>query len=158
MQETLPWYVSKRAEAFVFYLLAERPLTVKRLESDLGADFVVETLKDGRATGNKVAIAVLAFDEFPTQAELEREINSRIPPGKKKSWPVVVFAVQVKKLAALYSWLLKPCVEKGKPLLFPPEERKWKKLDDKAMDEILARVDEYWDCTKGRTGKHLRNS
>jgi hypothetical protein len=77
-----------------------------------------------------------------------KEIVRRFPPKVRNEFmlPLVVFTVQTKKLAALYAWVLEPFVEQGEATLRSPVEFGWNHLDDRAMDEILARVDAFWEA------------
>jgi hypothetical protein len=144
-----PWYVDKRAEAFVFSLFAGRDLAVRDQEhQDFGVDFVLDLRKDQRELGRNLAIQVLAYVSFPKEADLNKEIARRLPPRLREDFmfPLAAFAIQVKELAAVYTWVLEPVAEKGEATLHSPREYEWKMLDDKAMDEILARVDAFWDA------------
>jgi hypothetical protein len=142
------WYVVKRAEAFVYSLFAERPIVVRPQEPDSGIDFLLELRKDQGDLGRSLAVEVLAYLDFPGEAALGKQIASRFPARLREEFllPLIVFAIQVKELAAVYCWVLEPAVEGGRAALRPHFEYEWKKLDDRAMDQILACVDEYWEA------------
>jgi hypothetical protein len=146
--KTQPWYVAKRAEAYVYSLFSGRDVAVREQEpQNLGVDLVLDIRKDHRELGRYLAIQVFSYVAFPSEADLRKEILKRCPPKAREKLmvPLAVFVVQVKELSAVYAWVLEPSVESGEALLRSPTQYHWNKLDDNSMDEILTRVDAFWD-------------
>jgi hypothetical protein len=143
-----PWFVEKRARAFVYSLLAERNLSIRdETQQDLGVDLLIDLRKDGRELGRYLAVQLMGFGEFPSVSDLNKKIARQIPQKVREELvlPFAVFVVQVKGLAAVYAWINEPFVEDGSAVLRPPLEYEWAKLDDKAIDGILKQVDQFWD-------------
>jgi hypothetical protein len=146
-QKTQPWYVGKRAEAFVYSLLAGHNVAVQGQDTqNLGVDFLIDLRQGERELGRYLAVQLLPYVSFPSEAELRKEVRKRFPRKLREefSLPLAVFAVQVKELAAVYAWVIEPSVEQGEAIL-RSGEYSWERLDDRAMEEILARVDTFWN-------------
>jgi hypothetical protein len=145
---TQPWYVGKRAEAYVYSLLADRDVVVRtREDQDFGADLVLDLRKEDREQGRYLAVQLVGCLEFPRKTILAKEIAAKIPASVRDELilPLVVFVVQVKELAALYAWLNEPVVQDGEAILRSPTQLDWRELDEGAVDDILKRVDTYWE-------------
>src|SRR5438128_83302 len=115
-----PWYVGKRAEAFVYSLLAGRSVAIRDQEhQEFGVDFVLDLRKDQRELGHYLAVQLFAYVDLPNEADLRKQIAKRFPMKVRREFmlPLVVFAVQVKELAAVYAWVLEPFVEQGEAIL-----------------------------------------
>jgi uncharacterized protein DUF4365 len=155
------WYFEKRAEAFVCSLFAGRDVAVRgRGQQDFGVDFLLDLRKGHRELGRYLAVQVLAFGDFPAEADLRQEIASRYSLKRREEFlfPLIVFAVQVNEPAAVYAWVLEPFVEQEEATLRSPEEDdEWKKLDDSSMEEILARVEAFWDALVKRVKAANKN-
>src|SRR5438477_512657 len=144
-----PWYVAKRAEAFVYSLFAERNVAVRdREDQDFGVDFVVDLRKNKRELGRFLAVQLFAYADLPNEADLKKEIVKRFPAQLREEFmlPLTAFAVQVKELTAVYTWILEPFVKRGDATLHSPVEYCWRNLDDQAINEILDRVAAFWDA------------
>lgn len=158
-EKVQPWFVGKRAEAFVYSLLAAHDVTLRDEKSqEFGVDFVVDLRERGRETGRFLAVQVLAYPDFPSTEELNKNVTRRIPAQLRNelSLPFVVFVVQVKELGAVYCWINEPRVANGAALLRSPDEFEWKSLNDQAVGSILEQVNEFWIKLLGQVRKNHR--
>lgn len=157
IEKNQPWYVEKRARAYVYSLFAERNITVRdESQQSFGVDFVIDLRRGERELGRYLAVQLFAYPDFPNVADLNKKVARQLPSELREDMgvPLIAFAVQVRELDARYSWIIEPVVEEGAAVLSHTPEYDWKKLDDRAMEEILERLNEYWD----RLLKQVRQS
>lgn len=138
-----PWYISERLHALTIILLTERDdLGPVKQPRDSGLDFVVEIRDGERITGRRFGIVLSAED-----------VNGK--PAGQRSTPEVAFPVCLFRLRAdggaepngKYSWAIEPVfTSAGDPRLQPNWNRAFETLDRRALDEIVACVNEWYDA------------
>jgi hypothetical protein len=147
-----PWYAEKRAMAYVYSLFAMKPsriLTEVPASKDYGVDLLVESGERPRYRMQRpLGVEIKGYREFPSTNELNRRI-ARDPIQRvvdKLRMPLLVCVVQFVKLKAVYCWLVEPIIEDRKAALQQPDEYEWSEFEEKAVDEILKRVDLFYEA------------
>jgi hypothetical protein len=148
IEKNQPWYVEKRARAYVYSLFADRNITVRdESQQNFGVDFIIDLRKGERELGRYLAVQLFAYPDFPGVADLDKKVARQLPSQLREDMgvPLIAFIVQVRELDARYGWIIEPFVGDEGATLRHPSQYDWKKLDDRAMKVILERVNEYWD-------------
>src|SRR5438270_796366 len=147
-----PWFVEKRAQAYVSSLLSWHDVVVRdQNEQDYGVDLVIDLRKNGHETGRLLAVTLKGYVEYPSVVDLNKTISRQVKaPREELVLPFVAFVVQVKHLDARYAWISKPSVN-GVAHLSAPIEYEWRELNDKAMGTILNEVSVFWEILLGRS-------
>jgi hypothetical protein len=148
------WYAEKRAMAYVYSLFAMHDeaqvidVAADR-QGDYGVDLVVDLSQHQKfKIPRKLAVAVKGYRELPGETELNRRM-SRDPlrrVAETMRLPAIVCFVQFVDLAAVYSWIVEPDVENGKPALKIPAACDWAELQKDAVKEILSRVNDFYEA------------
>jgi hypothetical protein len=148
IEKNQPWYVEKRARAYIHSLLPERDITIREeSHQDFGVNFVLELRKDEKELGRCIAAQLFAYPEFPSLIDLNKKIARQFPAKlrEKMMLPLIAFVVQARELDAKYCWINEPSVEEGSATLHSARAYDWHKLDEKSMEQILARGNAFWD-------------
>src|SRR5437016_3403324 len=99
VEKNQPWYVEKRARAYVYALLAERNLTVRdERHQEFGVDLVLDFRNGERELGRYLGVQLLAYPEFPGPADLKKKVDRQLPSKLRAAMllPLVAFVVQVR--------------------------------------------------------------
>jgi hypothetical protein len=148
------WYAEKRAMAYVYSLFAmnaEAHLTEVRdgNGSDHGVDLLIDLNGQKNFTmERKFAVAVKGCREFSSVVELSRQM-SKDPINRfanESEIPVIVCVVQFVNLEAVYCWIVEPVVEGRKAGLRTPDECNWMRFQADAVQEILSKVDAFYEA------------
>jgi hypothetical protein len=154
MKPDLPKLMTRRADLLAFLRLTDRDdLLVDRLASrQAGTDFRVAM---GKGRGQAERAFRVVFEGVPgwvarpddLHAVLDREIK-----GAEQSdelLPLVVFVFTMDDDQGYYGWILEPRVTPPQGLVRRrTSEICWRKLDEGGIDEIVAKVNAWYDAQR----------
>jgi len=143
------WFVAERAKALAMILLTRREdLDVKETKGDNGLDYIVGIR--AQEGGPRQFGVLLRATMSPVMSE---QANAQLEPtmGGMKAlgpfgFPVSVFFFTVKDEKGYYTWGHEPIVVDGQAKLRARSEADCRKLDDAALEEIVALVKEWYDA------------
>jgi hypothetical protein len=153
-QKEKEWFLDERARALaVMHLTRRDDLKVAGpgTASDLGLAFLVRIVKEAsRPSLRQFGVALDASISAATEAE----VNERLRPVVARyrhlgdcPYPICLFHFTMADNAGYYTWIAEPIVAPpGKPQLHTRQQPDCKKLDRKALDTIVDRVDAWYDA------------
>src|SRR2546423_9045969 len=108
MKNDKVWYIDQRAEALAFvYLTRRSDLLVHQQTGDYGYDFLVEIVRDQRATRRVFGVQVNArIDPIqnPKLFNLKHEARKELP------FPLCLFFFTMQTDQAFYTWITEPFI------------------------------------------------
>lgn len=155
--------IDERARALATILLTRREnMTVREVDEDLGLDLIATIHHDDRpglrqfGVQLKGALASLAADRANAAlGPILRRMQARGP----FPFPVALFFYTMKNGEAWYTWASEPVVSgEGGFELRSQEEASCLPLDDDAVDEIISRIDAWYDAFYSRTSKRMQKN
>ncbi len=146
------WFVSERAKALAGMHLTRRDdLLVTEPDQDVGLMYLVYIKKEAeKPSVRSFGVALLATPGPSTEERLNKIIRPKLRPLLQLGeypYPVCLFYFTVKDGRGYYTWVAEPFVtEEGKPKLQMRSDPDCKKLDREALDDIVRRVDKWYDA------------
>jgi hypothetical protein len=142
-----PWFVGERSEALAGLLLTSRKdvIVLSEEKQDDGVDFLA-AVSEGEALPTRLFIVQVKGTISSDQAVWVGGVKHVFQPDNSRIFiPVCVFVVNVRENRALYAWSAEPTIEDEKAKLKFPLTPTFHHLDQKAVDEIVNRVKEWYD-------------
>jgi hypothetical protein len=143
-------FVQRRAEALATVLLTSRDdLDVAGSADAPDVQLVATIIRDNRRTGRQLGITVRGtVDPVDSLTSAERVLKAVAP----RDWddvgiyiPLCVFLFSMVQDRGYYAWTYEPSTIKGQAKLLKRVRLECKKLDLAALDEIVARVNMFYD-------------
>jgi hypothetical protein len=152
MRQSVPWFIEARGEALAVVMLTRRSdlLISKPLDTvgpDGGLDYVIQILEGGMPSKRIFGVQLKAGRGIHSSAEAARLVTQNgwyAPP--RPSFPVCVFVFSVEDDRGFYTWAVEPVYSAdGSPRLSTPSAPSPEPLDDGALDEIVRRVNDWYE-------------
>jgi hypothetical protein len=139
-------FVDKRARALALMLLTRREdLHIEEGKDDLGLDFLVRFQPEGKEAVREFGIGLRGALTAGAKEHADRVLRPALEEVKRSGpfpRPVCLFLFPMEDDGAWYTWAAEPAVgEEGKPLLRYRDEPDCRLLNQRALKEIIDRVD-----------------
>jgi hypothetical protein len=144
--------IEKRARALAMILLTgQEELLIEEVKDDIGLDYLVrfhtKDMEGMREFGIGLRGNLAAVTKEGADKVLRRAVQQmrRYGPFLR---PVCLFLFTMQNDGAWYTWVAEPIEsEDGKPLLRDRDEPDCRQLNRKALKEIIACVDQWYDTS-----------
>src|SRR5258707_1289461 len=141
MRKTEPWFYRERALALASLLLTSRTdVAVQHADGSTGMDIVAEVLKNAERSRRFFGVQVRGVKSLPSNGHV------RFSKMELSAMPVCAFLYDVRKNAGVFRWLAEPIVEAGEPKLIELDHGAWSRLDESALDKIVAAVARWYEA------------
>ena len=152
-EEKQKWFVAERARALAMIHLTRRDdLTV--MKSDLGLEFIVAVAKEGGGPSlRQFGVALRGTKSPATVARLDKVLRPAMQSFRGVGafpYPVCLFHFTMDDDKGFYTWVAEPAVAGGEARLLMHQAAHCRTLDRAALDEIVGRVDRWYDAFFGR--------
>jgi hypothetical protein len=143
--------VEKRARALAMMLLTRRgDLMVEEVKDDIGLDYIVRFRTDGKEGLREFGIELRAAWPKLTKEDADRELLPAMRQVKSRGPflpPVCLFLFTMEDDGAWFTWVAEPAgLVRGRPKLRIHEHPDCRPLDKRALEEIVRRVDAWYDA------------
>ncbi|SRR5579871_3571077 len=142
-------FAGKRARALAMKLLTRHEnLHIEEVHEAVGLDNIVRFHTEGKEGLRELGIALRAVRAAMTKEEANRLLRPSLRRLKRYgpfSQPVCLFFFTMEDDGAWYTWVAEPVIEDGQPVLRSGDEADCRTLDKRALNEILGRVDSWYD-------------
>jgi hypothetical protein len=138
--------------------LTRRPdLTIREATADIGIDLLVRLHPEGKEGVRQFGVEIRGV----LSAVTADHANKILGPSMQKMlrngpfpFPVVLFFFAMEDDQGWYAWVAEPVIESdGSPELRQHGEADCRPLDDEYVDEIVDRVDRWYDAFFAKTSK-----
>jgi len=143
--------IEKRARALTMMLLTRREdLRIEEVNEDIGLDYIVRFHSDGKEGLREFGIVLKGVWAAVTKEQADKVL--RPFPRQMKQYgpflrPVCLFLFTMENDKAWYTWVAEPIdADDGETLLRSCDEPVCQQLDNKALGEIIERVDLWYDA------------
>lgn len=149
MSHTQPWYIGERAEALAqVYLTRRSDLRAKQEDADYGVDYIVEITKNNQPTRRVFGVQVKA--QIPPIKGGVLESLRPVPSTSENRveelpFPLCLFVFTMENDEGFYQWVLEPVISDDGPKLRPNKTKILSKLDNAALERIVAQVNQWYD-------------
>lgn len=142
--------IGKRVRALaVMYLTRRSDLMVEEVQDDIGLDLIVRFFPK-----DKVGMRQFGVELRGVWASVTKEhANTVLGPSVRQTqgygpfaFPVCMFFFTMEENQGWYTWIAEPVVQAGKAHLQMNKDADCTPLDTTAMDEIVARVDRWYEA------------
>lgn len=141
--------IAERVEALaMLHLTRRKDLIVRKETQDVGLDLIVSILNGGegglRQFGIQLKGAWASIDKSQADKILTPAVRrtTRYAPFP---FPVCLFFFTMEKTEGWVSWVIEPVLEKGEATLATRDTADCRPLDKASLEEIVKRVDEWYD-------------
>ncbi|GEM_PF-641860 len=137
--------------ALTMMLLTRRAdLLIEEVKDDIGLDYIVRFQTAGKKGLRELGIELRAVGSAVTKKYADKALRPAVQQMKRYGrflFPVCLFFFTMQDEGAWYTWVTEPVVsENGKPTLQSCDQPDCRQLDDAALDQILERVDLWYDA------------
>jgi hypothetical protein len=145
------WFVGERTRALAtVYLTRRDDLMVTKAGPGVGLEFLVFITKQGREPSVRQFGVFLRGAKGPvTEARADRDLRPAMQSFLRAGpfpYPVCLFYFTMDDDQGYSTWVAEPAVEAGQPQLRMHNTAHCKKLDAAALDEIVEKVDQWYDA------------
>jgi hypothetical protein len=147
------WFVAERARALALMHLTRRDdLIVTAAGQGVGLDYLVYIAKGGQAregSARQFGVFLRGTKSAVTEEHLDKVLRPtmqgllRIGPFP---YPVCLFHFTMDDDQGYFTWVAEPAVTREGPRLLMRREAHCRKLDRAALDDIVGRVDRWYDA------------
>ena len=141
--------IAKRVRALALMLLTRREdLLIDEVTGDIGLDYMARFQTVGKTGLREFGIALRGVWAAVTKEHADKVLRpslQKIMRFGPWSQPICVFFFTMEDDGAWYTWVAEPVEVDGKPLLRSCDRPDCQTLDKKALDEIIERVDRWYD-------------
>lgn len=149
------WFIAERSKALALMHLTRRQnLVVTSAGRDVGLEFIVSVAKP---EGEKSLRPFGVFLRGTKSAATEEQLNPVLRPTMQAlqrlgqfPYPVCLLYFTMDDDQGYSTWVAEPEVAGGAPRLLTHGVAHCRKLDRAALDEIVSRVDRWYDAFFGR--------
>ena len=131
-------------------LTRREDLLIEEVKDDLGLDYIVRFHAAGRAGLRELGIRLRGVRAAVTKDQADQVVRPALQQMKRYGpflRPVCLFLFTMENDGAWYTWAAEPIEsEDGKPLLRSCDEPDCRRLDKRALKEILERVNLWYDA------------
>jgi hypothetical protein len=149
------WFIAERTRALAMLHLTRRDdLEVTPAGQGVGLEYIVYITKGGKERSLRQFGVFLRGTKSPVT---ERHLDKLLRPTMQSflgigpfPYPVCLFHFTMEDDQGYFTWVAEPAVTEDGPRLLMHEEAHCRKLDRAALDEIVSRVDSWYDAFFGR--------
>lgn len=154
MEEKKAWYLAKRAKQLAIVYLSRRDdLIITEHEGpDFGVDLLVTLTKDGNYTGRVFGVEVKALRSHQQPRRISSDVDGvhlnigKVAIPKDIPFPLCLFAFIMENDEGYYRWIKEPIYGVGgEPHLAINATNAFRKLDSKAINDIVAEVNNWYE-------------
>jgi hypothetical protein len=143
--------IEKRARALAMVLLTRREdLLIEEVKDDIGLDYIVRFQTEGKEGLRELGIELRGVWARVTKDHADEALRPSLQQMQRYGpflRPVCLFFFTMENDGAWYTWVAEPIEsEDGKPLLRWGGEPDCRPLDKRALNEIIERVDWWYDA------------
>lgn len=154
-EEKQEWFVAERARALaMIHLTRRKDLVVKQAGREAGLEFVVTiTKEEGEPSLRQFGIFLRGTKAAVTEGHLDKLLRPTMRSFQRIGqfpYPVCLFHFTMDDDQGYFTWVAEPVVEEDGPKLLMHSEPHCRKLDRAALDEIVDRIDRWYDVFFGR--------
>ncbi len=144
-------FVERRAHALAMVLLTSRDdLKVISVNDDAGIDLIVSLTKHQHATFRQFAVILKGsarkLDSARVASQILNSKSSAREDFEAASTPICVFLFSMSGDRGFFAWRCEPITSGGLPKLRPHSMLECTELNEKTLQEIVDRVDAYYDA------------
>lgn len=142
--------IEKRARALTMMLLSRRKnLRIEEVNEDIGLDYLVRFHGKGKVGLREFGIEVRGVWAAATKEQADKLLSPALRQVKRYGpflRPVCLFVFAMENDEGWYTWIAEPIEnEDSNPLLRIGDEPDCRQLDNKALKEIIQRVNIWYD-------------
>jgi hypothetical protein len=154
-QESQEWYVAERTRALAMVHLTRRDdLVVSKAVPGIGLEFIVCISKvKGDPSVRQFGVFLRGMKNAVTEAQLDKTLCPTMQSFPRKGqfpYPVCLFHFSMDGDQGYYTWVAEPAVTAEGPRLQMHEASHCQRLDRAALDEIVEKVDRWYDAFFGK--------
>jgi hypothetical protein len=143
-------FIDKRARALAMMLLSRHEdLLIEEVKDDIGLDYFVRFHTEGKEGLREFGVALRGGQPAATKGDADEVLRPALQQMKPYGpflRPVCLFFFTMENDGGWYTWVAEPIEsEDGKPLLRSCAEPDCQQLDNRALKEIIERVDLWYD-------------
>jgi hypothetical protein len=143
-------FVRERAKALAVVFLTRRDdLTITDAQKESGLDFLVSIAHDGEPSTRVFGVHVNATMEPVTIDHANKVLKPTMAANQRLThplYPVCLFFFTMREEQAFSTWLVEPVVTAtGRPKLIVHDTAACKELDNRTINEIVSRVNDWYD-------------
>lgn len=143
--------IEKRARALTMMLLTRRKnLRIEEVNDDIGLDYIVRFHKEGKEGLREFGIELRGVWAAATKEQADKLIRPYLRQTKRYGpflRPVCLFLFTMENDEGWYTWIEEPIEdENNNPQLRHYDEPDCRRLDNKALKEIVERVNLWYDA------------
>jgi hypothetical protein len=141
----------KRAHALAMMLLTRREdLLIEEVKDDIGLDYIVRFHTQGKEGLREFGIELKAHRSAATKEQADRIVRPGMHQVQRYGpfpLPVCLFLFTMENDQGWYTWVAEPIEsEDGKPGLRSCDKPDCRPLDNRALKQIIERVDVWYDA------------
>jgi hypothetical protein len=142
--------IAKQVRALAtMYLTRRSDLTVEEARGDLGLDLFVRLAPGGGQGVRQFGVELRGVFSSVTKVHADKVLRRSVREAQGYGpfgFPVCLFFFTMENNQGWYTWVAEPVVQSGKALLRAHEEADCRPLHKGALDEIVARVNLWYDA------------
>ena|ERR1019366_7057098 len=148
---TQAWFVEERARAMAIVHLTRRDdLIVSKAAQGVGLEFIVTIHKEnGEPSVRQFGVFLRGTKSRMTETHLDETLRPAIQSFFRMGqfpYPVCLFHFSMDDDQGYFTWVAEPAIIDGGPKLLMHETSHCRKLDKAALDEIVEKVDGWYDA------------
>jgi hypothetical protein len=147
------WFVAERTRALALrYLTRRDDLVVTEAGRGVGLEYVVYITRGEEAQGRSVrqfGVFLRGTKNAVTEEHLDKVLRPTMQGFLRTGqfpYPVCLFYFTMDDDQGYFTWVAEPAVAEEGPRLLMHAEAHCRKLDRAALDEIVSRVDRWYDA------------
>jgi hypothetical protein len=148
------WFVAERTRALARMHLTRRDdLVITEAGRDVGLEYVVYIRKEAGGSLRQFGV----FLRGAKSAQTEDSVNKLLRPTMQSiqrigpfPYPVCLFHFTMDDDQGYVTWVAEPEITEGGPRLLLHSQAHCRKLDRVALDELVERIDAWYDAFFGR--------
>jgi hypothetical protein len=149
-EEKQEWFIAERTRALALVALTRRgDLAVRSAAPDTGLQLTVSITKDNAPAVRQFGVRLIGTLRPEDDADRDQAIRAAAKALLRAGafpYPVVLFHFTMEGDRGHYAWVAEPVVEDGAPRLLTHESPRVHELGRATLDDIVARVDGWYDA------------
>ncbi len=149
-EETQGWFIAERTRSLALVSLTRRgDLAVMNAAPDTGLQLVASVTKEKGPAVRQFGVRLLGAKGPTADVDRGKAIRVAIQPLLRAGpfpYPVVLLHFTMEGDEGHYAWVWEPAVEDGAPRLLANEAPPSHEFGRAALDEIVGRVDAWYDA------------
>jgi hypothetical protein len=153
-ETTQDWYIAERGRTLARLHLTRRgDLDVEKAGPGIGLEYVVSILKVGEPSLRQFGVFLGGSKTATTEEDLDKLLRPKMRSFLRLGpfpYPVCLFHFTMDGDQGYFTWVAEPTVTEDEPQLLMHEAAHCRKLDRAVLDEIVRKVDHWYDVFFGR--------